>query len=99
MHSLLKFITFCILITNLVVLSEILIGHSSHLLLAGADASQQAYEDPVSGGRFTQTLLEVLRDAGREGGDLQTMTYKELVKRIQDRFDQIEADPKNKLSL
>lgn len=70
---------------------EILVGHSSHLLLAGADSSQQAYEDPAKGGKFTQFLLEALEEAG-ESGDLQTMTYQRLVGKIQDKFRAI-VDP------
>ncbi|TEB15824.1 hypothetical protein FA13DRAFT_821126 [Coprinellus micaceus] len=72
--------------------TEILVGHSSHLLLAGADSRQQAYEDPVRGGQFTRVLLKVLEEAG-ESGELQTMTYQDLVERIQDDFGAIIVDP------
>lgn len=65
--------------------TEILIGHSCFLLLAGAAEEQEAFELPGKGGQFTQNLLAVLREA-QEKGDLQTMTYEMLVRRIKEKF-------------
>ena len=61
---------------------EILIGHRSHILIAGAAANQIANEATGgSGGKFTEILLEVLEHA-EETGDLRNLTYKGLIDKI-----------------
>ncbi|KAF5338501.1 hypothetical protein D9611_013273 [Ephemerocybe angulata] len=56
---------------------DIMLGHSSHILLTGTNRSKQAFESS-EGGIFTEALLAALEDS--EG--LKTMTYKKLVGKI-----------------
>jgi hypothetical protein len=54
-------------------------------LLAGTGTADQAYEDLGKGGLFTRTLLEVLSQAD-EPGNLEKMTYKRLVTKINEKM-------------
>jgi hypothetical protein len=59
-------------------LPQIMIGHSSHILLAGAGPKSKARELPTTGGIFTNALLNVLR----ESKALEQMTYRHLVEEV-----------------
>ncbi|KAF6763292.1 caspase domain-containing protein [Ephemerocybe angulata] len=62
--------------------TEIMVGHSSHILLAGTGVDTEAFEQKGKGGVFTQSLLAALQ----EPGALETMTYKKLVDEINKRM-------------
>ncbi|RXW25376.1 hypothetical protein EST38_g465 [Candolleomyces aberdarensis] len=58
--------------------TEILVGHSSHILIAGTGADDIAREQKNLGGNFTRSLLESLKKSKGLG----EMTYKKLVDEI-----------------
>ncbi|RXW25380.1 hypothetical protein EST38_g462 [Candolleomyces aberdarensis] len=58
--------------------AEILVGHSSHILIAGTGADDIAREQKNLGGNFTRSLLESLKKSKALG----EMTYKKLVDEI-----------------
>jgi hypothetical protein len=62
------------------ILPEVLIGHPSHILIAGTSSKTLANENKGHGGVFTTSLLETLQKS--EFSALGRMTYKELVKEI-----------------
>ncbi len=55
-------------------------GLASHVLLAACRSDQTAREDRITGGLFTNVLLEQLRKAFREGAT--PMTYTALIQRL-----------------
>ncbi|RXW25384.1 hypothetical protein EST38_g466 [Candolleomyces aberdarensis] len=64
--------------------TEILVGHSSHILIAGTGADDVAREQRNHGGNFTSSLLESLE----ESDSLGEMTYKKLVDKINAKMKQ-----------
>ncbi|RXW25382.1 hypothetical protein EST38_g460 [Candolleomyces aberdarensis] len=58
--------------------TEILVGHSSHILIAGTGADDVAREQRNHGGNFTRSLLESLEESNTLG----EMTYKKLIDQI-----------------
>ncbi|KIK68737.1 hypothetical protein GYMLUDRAFT_36230 [Collybiopsis luxurians FD-317 M1] len=59
-------------------------GSASHVLLAGCSSKQTSKEDPVGHrGYFTQALMKLLR-----ASDLNTITYKDAISRMDDLTDQ-----------
>lgn len=65
-------------------LQQIMVGHSSHILLAGAGAKNKARELPTTGGIFTHALMEVLLGSTA----LEKMTYKTLVGEVNKKVSQ-----------
>ncbi|KAJ2934495.1 hypothetical protein H1R20_g2624, partial [Candolleomyces eurysporus] len=62
--------------------TEILVGHSSHILIAGTGADDVAREQRNHGGNFTTSLLDLLDKSDALG----EMTYKKLIDEINDKM-------------